>query len=58
MKDVYFFDVLFHSQIIRVVVASPCRARALPAASRLDTNDLEMELKQQICRVAWPDLTR
>ena len=34
---------LFHFQITRVVVASPCRAAALSAASRLDTNDLEME---------------
>jgi len=35
---------LFHFQIIPVVVVSPCRATALPAAHRLDTNDLEMEL--------------
>ena len=33
----------FHFQIIPVVVASPCRATALPSASRLDRNDLETE---------------
>jgi hypothetical protein len=33
----------FHFKIIRVVVASPCRATALPAALRLDTNDFEIE---------------
>jgi len=44
---------LFDFKIIRVVVASPCppnaseealgQASALPAGSRLDMNDLEME---------------
>jgi len=34
---------LFDFKIIRVVVASPCSASALPAGSRLDMNDLEME---------------
>ena len=33
----------FHFQIARVLVASPCRAAALSAASRLDTSDWEME---------------
>ena len=41
--------VLFHFEIIRVVVASPCRATALPSASRLDTNDLETEFVRRDC---------
>ncbi|OLP08416.1 hypothetical protein BLL52_0019 [Rhodoferax antarcticus ANT.BR] len=35
--------IALHFKIIRVVVASPCRALALPAASRLDTNGFETE---------------
>jgi len=37
------FGISFHLEIIRVVVAWFCRTSALPAASRLNTNDLEME---------------
>jgi hypothetical protein len=48
---------LFHFQIIRIVVISPCLAFAMPAVRCLDTNDLEMELHQatgvrQQCKTA------
>jgi hypothetical protein len=32
-----------HFKIARVVAALPCRAPALPAASRLNTNDFDMK---------------
>ena len=44
----------FHSQVIPVVVAQPCRAKALSAASRLDRNDLKMESQDHDAAPAAP----